>query len=377
MRRWLKPLRKKQREELREKVWELKSQGLTQEEIAKEVGRTHQDVSWILQKTAKWPNFAETEAELKENTNNTLEPIGISVKADKLPKKLKEVIKAASGPEPKETPPAILPEENLFLEEDLEHYPEKEETDWDNPVEEATEKSSPPEEIEEEPPCGVTEVREFFPQIVTLDRVPLIRAIELIDYNWPVKKIVKYLESRYPEVKPTEKWVRNLAAIALMAWWKEREKDAEPDEVIASHLENLKVEQARFKFIFWYKVRFKQEFTQREVLLRWLEQNHSGYHDEIIQVIREEKMIRYYLAKGINPWNPDEREKPRPIPALPRSIEEKFMEMEEFFYQLTEDAQQGVFREKVARNLRENLNSLITRQNEFSDALSKWETYIA
>jgi orotate phosphoribosyltransferase-like protein len=79
LRRWLKPLRKKQREELREKVWELKSQGLTQEEIAKEVGRTHQDVSWILQKTAKWPNFAETEAELKENTNNTLEPIGISV----------------------------------------------------------------------------------------------------------------------------------------------------------------------------------------------------------------------------------------------------------------------------------------------------------
>jgi len=209
----------------------------------------------------------------------------------------------------------------------------------------------------------------------------MIRAIELIDYNWDVRKIVRYVESRYPEVRPTEKWGRNLAAAGLMAWWKERKNEGESedvkqkDKIIQEHLENLGMERDRFEFILWYKIRFKREFTQREVLLRWLERNHSGYHDEIIHVIREEKMIRYYISKGINPWNPDDRERPKPLSEVPRSIENKFRDVEDFFIHLTEDAEQGVFRGKVARNLRENLNSLITKQNEFSDALSQWEVY--
>ena len=283
LRRWLKPLRKKQREELKKKVWELRNQGLTQEEIAEKLGITHQWISKILQQTAKWPNVAKLDSpnNSEETTGNNYENSEIS---NSVPDSCQEL------------PDSEFSEQTELTPEKVSSPPPKE-----------SEEEGKKEEVEEDPPWGVWEVRKFFPKIVTPDREPMIRAIELIDYNWDVRKIVRYVESRYPEVRPTEKWVRNLAAAGLMAWWKERKNEGETedvkqkDKIIQEHLENLGMERDRFEFILWYKIRFKREFTQREVLLRWLERNHSGYHDEIIHVIREEKMIRYYISKGINP----------------------------------------------------------------------------
>ena len=128
--------------------------------------------------------------------------------------------------------------------------------------------------------------------------------------------------------------------------------------------------------IYSYKKFVPAYVPQRDTLLKWLEKNHSGYYDEIMEVIRDEKKLQYYIRKGITPpWklSPEELNRPDPYKELPQEIKEEFQRQIEFFKQLIEKADEGLFREgKVAKEIMRKLNYLTIEQNVLKDKITKY-----
>ena len=183
------------------------------------------------------------------------------------------------------------------------------------------------------------------------------RAFDMIYENWSIGRIVRKLDV-------SEKWVRNTALALLTIYHYGREKYT-VDEIA----EKVKMDRVRLEYIVWLNTHFTALPPDRKTLAIWLDKYAPDYQDfEYLELMRREKIYLKCVEEGKKPpWGYQE-EMPEPFSEVPREISDKFYNAVDFVSQVAELVSLGLFQEEsVEKDLLSKFNLLLIAMNKLRD----------
>ena len=164
------------------------------------------------------------------------------------------------------------------------------------PVESNKHEKSPAEDKKSEPVEDelLTAKEQFKSQIKqSPEKEAILKITSLIEAGLNAKEISRKIEQEYPQLKPADDlWVRKIAGSLVLAWHMVREDRPEIREKRIQLVSNqLMVSYEQVKVLAEYCTYFPSDCIQREVLVEWLEKNHSNPYDYLAKLIRYEKAL--------------------------------------------------------------------------------------
>ncbi|MBW2545548.1 MAG: hypothetical protein JRD43_08915 [Deltaproteobacteria bacterium] len=312
IRRVLKPLKDRAREEVENRVKRLRDEGVSQREVAKEVEITRDIVRNIEKKnnvgengtvpfsptpTKIENNIAETPAEIKEITEiKNIE----DVQAVRVEKKVE---------------PAIPDSPDSLGGRELEQW-EKE----------------------------------------------ILKTLVLVKAGWDVNEIAKEF------YRSSKVWVRNSSMVLLALYWNDGEQSMDEmkdflDKVPGEHVDFINS-----------LLGFPEIIPGRGTTFAWLKNNQPPYKDAVYdRVLFRENM--FCVRQGKKSFDEDEEKidvQERPFEALPQDVINGFKQGIDLFEKLTEMVKQGRFHDKeVRRDLITEYNRFMVALNAFKDTVQR------
>ena len=412
VRRVLKPLRDAEKEELKKKVASIRTQGLSERQIANQLGvsrdRVHRIIKVVRNGEADEnapPQKIAQNIENNQKDQNISTRIAANQRKSDVSSSISDKLSISNGsgqPKSQSTDKGILIEKlaetNHVSKPDT---PKK----TDNSQEEA--ESEPgnldnldsvvgysyrhkPDETADND-CSLKEPCSIIPELEKLDQKAAqnvnaktdrprltsaekqaLRVMELAGAGWNVEQIAK-------RIGRTEQFVRNVAASVIALLQNQSSKHPLAGRSHEEIAETLGIEPSVIEFMDEIVTHFPGVIPERKNIWWWLRENFLKYRSgavergSLIDIVRHETIYWKAVADNMLPSWEQEKEQIKPFEELPQDIEERFLNYMDLIDQLIDIATKGGFKaDKITQAVLQRCNMVITIQNKLRRKLGQW-----
>ena len=197
-----------------------------------------------------------------------------------------------------------------------------------------------------------------------------IRAMELAGAGWNVEQIAKRLDR-------TEQFVRNVAAAVVAFFQNQSPKHPLANRSHQEIAEALSMEPVVAEFMGDIVICSPGIISERKNIWWWLRENFPKYRSgavergSLIDIIRHETVYWKAVADNVRPSWEQEKEQLEPLEKFPEDKEKRFLDYINLIDELIDMSNKGTLK-KIAQAVLQRCNMVVIEQNKLRRKLGQW-----